>query len=54
MSKKFVILARRKRQVVLGLCNSLLMGLGQDRQQHLAVHTGGIREGFNKNTNKNT
>ena len=26
----------------LGPCNSLLVGLGQDQQQHLTVHTGGV------------
>ena len=28
-----------------GLCGSLLLGLGQDQQQHPAVHTGGIGRG---------
>ena len=26
----------------MGPCNSLLMGLGQDQQQHPTVHTGGV------------
>ena len=26
-------------------CNSLLMGLGQDQQQHPTVHIGGISRG---------
>ena len=30
---------------VVGLCDSLLMGLGQDQQQHSAVHIGGANRG---------
>ena len=29
----------------MGLCNSLLLGLGQDQQQHSVVHTGGVSRG---------
>ena len=37
MTSYFVIFAQ-----FLGLCNSLLMYLGQDKQQHPAVHSGGV------------
>ena len=30
---------------MLGLWDSSLIGLGQDRQQHTAVHTGGVLAG---------
>ena len=30
---------------IVGLHNSLLMGQGQDQQQHPAVHIGGISRG---------
>ena len=30
-----------EKSTLLGLCDSLLMGLCQDQQQHPAVHTGG-------------
>ena len=31
-----------KKSLFLGLCKSLLMGLGQDQQQHPSVHSGGV------------
>ena len=34
-----------EKSIFLGLHNSLLMGLGQDQQQHLAAHTGGVSRG---------
>ena len=43
-AQKWLKIAARKIDDFVGLCNSLLMGLGQD-QQHPAVHTGGLVEG---------
>ena len=34
-----------KKKFFLGLCDSLLMGLGQEQQQHPAVHTGELAGG---------
>ena len=35
--------AKKKESRFLGLHDSLLMGLGQDQQQHPAVHSGGVK-----------
>ena len=32
-------------EFVCRLCDSLLIGIGQDQQQHPAVHTGGVSRG---------
>ena len=36
---------RKEKSRFLGLCNSLLMGLGQDQQKYTAVHTVGVSRG---------
>ena len=45
LAQKWLKTALWKKNRFLGLCNSLLMGLGQDQKQHPAVHTGGISKG---------
>ena len=51
MESEFVMLAQKwskiaaRKKLILGLCDLLVMGLGQDQQQHLAVHSGGVSRG---------